>query len=535
MRLPFRLPFPPFPRFTLLLRLRLAQRLALGFGLVLALLAVLLGVALMTMDRMAARTTVIVEVQNQRIALAGEMIRAVDEVSITLRNLVLIPWVDELPSEVTRMKKALSRYDAARRAFIALAGNEATDATVAKHLAALELAERDARPIGEQVAQLALADKKDDATTLVTLELRQVQSAWVAQIDELRAREVARSTQAQAFSQRAYRSAAGGLLGLSLLALLIGGAAAWSISRSVTRPIAQAVAVAERIAGGDLSVPIVSTARDETGQLLAALARMQAALAALVGEVRGTTDHVAGASREMAGGSRDLSQRTELAAARLQHTASTTQQLAGALGASARTAQEAHALASGASQVALRGGEAMRSVMGRMATISTSSRRIADISGVIDAIAFQTHLLALNAAVEAARAGDAGRGFAVVAGEVRELAQRCGQAAQQIKGLTEDSAGEVRAGLQTAEQARATMDHIVAAVERVLAGVGTISTAAQQQSAGLADVSRAVNELDQMTQQNAALVEQTAAAAAALQEQADRLGDRVAVFRTNAP
>ena len=305
----------------------------------------------------------------------------------------------------------------------------------------------------------------------------------------------------------------------------------WFTLRSVCEPLEQAVAVAGRIAQGDLSETLRPEGHDETAALLRSLQRMQESLRSLVGQVRQSADSIQLASQEVAVGNLDLSQRTEQTAGNLQVTASSVMQLHGAVSQSADAARQANQLAASASAVAERGGQVVSQVVSTMDEINTSSKKIADIIGTIDGIAFQTNILALNAAVEAARAGEQGRGFAVVASEVRGLAQRSAAAAREIKALIGASVDRVEAGSKLVTDAGSTMSEIVSSVQRVTRMIGEITHAATEQSSGLGQVNQAVSELDRMTQQNAALVEQSAAAAESLKEQATRLAGLVATFR----
>ncbi|MGC4078045.1 MAG: methyl-accepting chemotaxis protein [Rubrivivax sp.] len=305
-------------------------------------------------------------------------------------------------------------------------------------------------------------------------------------------------------------------------------------SQSITTPIDHARHVAQAIADGDLTRPIHLQGRDEANDLLAALARMQESLQRMVGQMRSSADSIEQASREVAAGNTELSSRTEQTAGSLQQTTSAMEQITGTVRQSADAAREASTLAGTAAEVAQRGGEVVGQVVTTMDEINASSRRIGDIIGTIDGIAFQTNILALNAAVEAARAGEQGRGFAVVAGEVRSLAQRSAEAAREIKALIGNSVEKVDTGARLVADAGSTMNEIVASVHRVNQIIGEISRAAVEQSSGLSQVNGAVSELDGMTQQNAALVEQSAAAAESLKEQAERLGAIVAAFRTAA-
>ena len=303
------------------------------------------------------------------------------------------------------------------------------------------------------------------------------------------------------------------------------------VGRSITRPLSRAVEVTEGVAAGDLSGRIEAGGADETGQLLNALGRMNSDLGAIVGQVRQSADAIAEGSAEIATGSLDLSQRTEEQAGSLEQTAASMEQLTATVRNNADTARRASELAGHAAKVAADGGQAVQQVVRTMSEISASATKIADIIGTIDGIAFQTNILALNAAVEAARAGEQGRGFAVVAGEVRTLAQRSAQAAKEIKALIGDSVAKVEAGTSQVDIAGSTIAGVVSEVGKVNALIAEISTASQEQSRGIVQVGEAVTQLDKMTQQNAALVEESAAAAESLKEQAARLAAVVAQFR----
>jgi methyl-accepting chemotaxis protein len=292
-----------------------------------------------------------------------------------------------------------------------------------------------------------------------------------------------------------------------------------------------ATEAAEALARFDLTHPIPSGGSDDVGRLLTALDGTQRSLQKLIGEVRGAADSIGTASAEIATGNLDLSQRTEQTASNLQNAASSMAELTGTVKQTADAAMTANQLASSAASVAQKGGEAVSQVVATMDQISQSSRKINEIIGTIDGIAFQTNILALNAAVEAARAGEQGRGFAVVAGEVRLLAQRSAEAAKEIKSLISASVERVDSGTEQVQAAGATMTEIVASVQRVTDIIGEISAAAREQSEGIASVNASVVQLDQMTQQNAALVEESAAAAESLREQSGRMAEVISVFR----
>ncbi len=329
-------------------------------------------------------------------------------------------------------------------------------------------------------------------------------------------------------SAKTLSAVAVGTILLLVLGILLG--AAWLI-RSIRTPLVQANELASRIAQGDLSMNIDTSRGDEFGDLMKSLSSMNQSLGRMVQQVRQSTDSIATASAEIATGNNDLAQRTEQTSSNLQSTASSMDQLTGTVQQSANNARQAGSLAANASAVAERGGAVVKQVVFTMEEINASSRKISDIIGVIDGIAFQTNILALNAAVEAARAGEQGRGFAVVASEVRSLAQRSAEAAKEIKNLIGTSVEKVASGTKLVSDAGVTMSDIVQSVRKVVDVIGEITAASSEQSSGISHVNQAIGNLDQMTQQNAALVEQSAAAAESLREQADQLARAVAVFK----
>ncbi len=374
----------------------------------------------------------------------------------------------------------------------------------------------------------------DGARTLVNDKVKPAVAAYGQLQREYVAAQEARAT--------ALREAVGAermrtVWGVSAVMVLIVAALATSnffLVRSIRRPLAELTHAAGRIGHGDLTVELDLTRHDELGQVTRSLAEMRDALRVIVRQVRESTDSIQTASSEVAVGNQDLSQRTEQTASNLQQASSNIQQITQTVRQSADAAAQANQLASSASNVAQRGGEVVAQVVSTMDEINTSSKKIADIIGVIDGIAFQTNILALNAAVEAARAGEQGRGFAVVAGEVRSLAQRSAEAAREIKALIGTSVDRVEAGSRLVQDAGSTMGEIVASVQRVTDIIGEISASSAEQSRGIHEVNGAVSQLDQMTQQNAALVEESAAAAESLREQAARLAGVVQSFRVDA-
>ncbi|MBT9506835.1 methyl-accepting chemotaxis protein [Rhodoferax sp.] len=373
--------------------------------------------------------------------------------------------------------------------------------------------------------------KPDEVLTVINSQYNPAMTAYQkSQRDFVAMQEQSHATSRQYFEKRGKELVNISAIGIFLLIAGILGGAAWLI-RSIRGPLVQANELAANIAKGDLSMRIDTSRGDEFGDLMKSLASMNESLGRMVHQVRQSTDSIATASAEIASGNNDLAQRTEQTSSNLQSTASSMNQLTGTVQQSADNARQASTLAANASAVAEKGGAVVKQVVFTMEEINTSSRKISDIIGVIDGIAFQTNILALNAAVEAARAGEQGRGFAVVASEVRSLAQRSAEAAKEIKGLIGTSVEKVESGTKLVSDAGATMSDIVQSVRKVADVIGEISAASTEQSSGIAHVHQAIGNLDQMTQQNAALVEESAAAAESLREQADQLAQAVAVFK----
>ncbi|MRT20411.1 HAMP domain-containing protein [Comamonas sp. CAH-2] len=379
--------------------------------------------------------------------------------------------------------------------------------------------------------QVGLERRNDgDVVRLVRADLVPAVESFIADLNALvqLQEQMLASTLAQAERERT-TSYALGLAALAVVVVLGLLLAVWLV-RQLTAPLARAVALSHAIAAGNLTQDVHDDRKDELGELLRSLSAMTQKLRSVVGEVRNGVDSVSSAASQIATGNQDLSARTEQTAANLEETAASIEELTATVTQSADTARQANQLASTAVQAAERGGEVVNQVVRSMEQINTSSRKIGDIIGVIDGIAFQTNILALNAAVEAARAGEQGRGFAVVAGEVRSLAQRSAEAAKEIKQLITASVGNVDAGSAQVAQAGESMQEIVASVRRVTDLIGEITASATEQRDGIGQVNQAVSNLDQMTQQNAALVEESSAAATSMNEQAQRLADVVAVF-----
>jgi methyl-accepting chemotaxis protein len=507
--------------------LGIGTRLAIAFATVLCLTLALAGFAVQQLAQVRATAAEVDQRWVPALRLSSAVNTLIVSIKMTTQHHVMTPMADAKAAAAQQLRTLATSLARQRAELQALPADPDARSRMAEFAAAWTAY------LAAQRQILALSDQysTDEALALATGPAQRhfatAEQALTALVD-LNARGV---QQAGRTSEAVFDAARTGIALALLLILGLGSAASVVTTRSITRPIRAAVQVAQTVAAGDLSSRIEPDTRDETGQLLAALREMNSGLVDIVRQVRSSSDSIATGSAEIASGNADLSQRTERQAAQLQHTASSMAQMTSTVHANADTAREANQLASHASSAAARGGEVVGRVVGTMQDISASSRRIADIIGVIDGIAFQTNILALNAAVEAARAGEQGRGFAVVAGEVRGLAQRSALAAREIKGLIGESVEKVETGTRLVDEAGRSMTEIVAQVQRVGDLIARISTASAEQASGIGQVGEAVQQIDQSTQQNAALVEQSAAAADSLRQQAARLTDVVGAFR----
>jgi methyl-accepting chemotaxis protein len=507
--------------------LKIGLRLALAFGVVLALSVLIVAINHLRLSSATEDLNVAGEFDRR----ANLMATWVGKTELNISRAVAIaksagqpdiethfaPQMKETSAEISKIQKELEEV-------IVSDEGKAMLADIAKQ-------RKEYLAVRTEVTDLIKKADHTAAQALLNQRMLPAAGAYLEKMRALEKREAAQAAETFAAARNALANAKVILGAILLVALVAGVVMAWAIMRSVTQPLQQAVHTAEVIASGDLSQVIGSTRRDETGDLLRSLSRMQDALRSMVGQVRASTDSIQTASAEIATGNQDLSQRTEQTASNLQQAASSMEQLTGNVRQSADSARQANQLASSAAEVAAKGGSVVSQVVSTMDEINHSSKKIADIIGVIDGIAFQTNILALNAAVEAARAGEQGRGFAVVAGEVRSLAQRSAEAAREIKTLIGTSVDKVESGSKLVADAGATMNEIVASVQRVTDIIGEITAAASEQSEGIGQVNTAVTQLDQMTQQNAALVEQSAAAAESLKDQAVRLAQVVGTFQ----
>ncbi len=505
----------------------IAARLRLAFGLM-ALMTILMGA--INLYKTSALQTALTEVTEHRMVIQAELGKLNNEIHIQareLRNMVLFQDADAIKTEGQNILVSRKRVNEISARLDQLITSEKGRTGLA------EIVSRRDKYQAEVDAFLALvADgKRDEAVAALIEQIRPAQNALFAAIQEEAKTQDEMTAESVAQAENAVLAIKANIWivgGLSLLASLL--LAAWII-RAITRPIGQAVAVARAVSAGDLTHPIEAGDRSETGQLLQALGEMQAGLARVVSQVRTGSEAVAAASAQIAQGNHDLSSRTEKEASALQETSASMDQLGSTVKQNASNAQQANQLAQNASSVAAQGGQVVSQVVDTMRDISESSKKIADIITVIDGIAFQTNILALNAAVEAARAGEQGRGFAVVASEVRSLAQRSAAAAKEIKQLITESVERVDHGSALVDRAGTTMDDVVSSIERVTTIMTEISAASAEQSQGVSQVGEAVMQMDHSTQQNAAMVEQMAAAAAGLNQQAQSLVQAVAAFK----
>jgi methyl-accepting chemotaxis protein len=509
----------------------IGRRLGVGFGSLVLLLITVATVQALAAREMSRQVEAIVDVNNVKSELAHAMLSSIDELAIRARSVVLLTEASDTDTEVKRLKVSLREYDTARNQLGALMARSETVKEEREVIARIDDAATQTIPLVERAVREGQQGANVEATVTLMSKVRPKEADWRENIGKLVALEGELNRQGFANAKTAQKESALVAAAIVLASAALGGLIGWRITRSIKRPIDNVIRIAERIARGDLMSEVTSSAQDEIGRLMTAIASMQEKLRTMVKEIRQAAEGINSASADVTTGNEDLSRRTESAAAQLQETASSMVQLTNAVRNSGAAASQADAMATKASDVATRGGEVVAQVVGTMKEIDASSKKIAEITGVIDGIAFQTNILALNAAVEAARAGEQGRGFAVVAGEVRALAQRCAGAAKEIKALIGNSVGKVVHGSQLVEDAGKSMEEIVVSVRQVMDVIGNVTSATQEQSSEIGQVGTAVTRLDAMTQQNAALVEQSAAAARSLRDQAGRLANSVAAFR----
>jgi methyl-accepting chemotaxis protein len=513
--------------------MKVGVRLGLGFALVLVLLVMVTVVGILRMAQIQNRLDHVVNVNNVVTRLVVDMRNNVSERVTSLRTLTLMTDPADMEPELNRFKEQTAKYDALQQKLAAKFSEEGS-AEEKSLFNQVKEAESTAMPAIAKASALYLANNAMDATRVMVKEIRPAQKKWLEALDQLGKIEDKQNAQTQIDAEAAFASARNFMLMLLALAVALGIVAATVITRGLLKQLGGEPGYTAKIAGsiaeGDLSIAIDTKSTDR-GSLLVEMKQMRNSLVDIVSQVRRGTHTITTASREIAAGNTDLSSRTELQASSLEKTASAMEELTSTVKQNADNAREANHLAATASDVARKGGDVVSQVVGTMGEINSSASKIADIIGVIDGIAFQTNILALNAAVEAARAGEQGRGFAVVASEVRNLAQRSAAAAKEIKQLIGDSVEKIGRGSKLVGQAGETMDEVVASVKRVTDIMSDIASASAEQSAGIEQVNLSIIEMDGMTQQNAALVEQAAAAFQSLQDQAAELQRVVSIFK----
>lgn len=510
--------------------LKIGIRLGLGFFFVLVLLALVAGLGITRLSVLNAGTNAIVLENYPKVRMAQRILDNSNRLARSLRNTLLTSDAGVIGSElaiIAETRKENNEILAKLDPLITLAkGRELFNAVPAARDSYVVVLDR--------TMKLQAEGKKEEAVALLFGDLKPVLDTYLNSVSALITAENDQMEAGRLRAEETYYDARNLMMMLSMLALALGAFIAWWVARSITRPMHEAVKIARTVAAGDLTSRIEVKTTDETGQLLQALKDMNGSLQNIVTQVRMGTDTIASASSQIATGNLDLSSRTEEEASALEETASAMEELTSTVQQNGDNARQGNQLAVSASEVAIKGGEVVAQVVDTMHSINESSRKIVDIIGVIDGIAFQTNILALNAAVEAARAGEQGRGFAVVASEVRNLAQRSACAAKEIKALIGDSVEKVEAGGKLVNQAGATMTEIVASVKRVTDIMGEITSASHEQEIGIGQINQAIAGMDTVTQQNAALVEEAAAAAASLQDQAVNLTQVVSVFKIDA-
>ena len=506
----------------------IGQRLAIGFGVVIALLVMLAALSYLRIGGLNQEVTSMVKERYPKTVVANGIKADVNEVTRSMLNVLIMSDPDQIKVELANMQtknaSATAALDELTRSTTDPRGQE-----IIKAIATIR-----AKFIPGQAAFIALIheDKKENAMVKFMFSMRPQQAKYFEQLDRFTSYQNDIMVEAGEAAAAVSKHTQALILLLAAGASLISVAVAFFSTRSITGPLGEAVDIARRVADGDLTSVIDVGSSDETGQMMQALKHMNSSLTSIVAEVRAGTESISVASGEIASGNLDLSTRTEQQAASLGQTSGSMRELTGTVQQNADNARQGNQLAAQASEVALRGGSVVSHVIDTMGSITASSKKIVDIIGVIDGIAFQTNILALNAAVEAARAGEQGRGFAVVATEVRNLAHRSASAAKEIKELIAASVANVDTGSRLVNEAGQTMGDIVDSIVRVTDIMGEITSATHEQTIGIEQINMAIAQMDEVTQQNAALVEEAAAASQSMQEQAGELAHVVGFFKT---
>jgi methyl-accepting chemotaxis protein len=507
--------------------IKIGHRLTFAFSLTVMVLALVVSVGTTKLNLISSEINLTVNDRYEKISQLSIIKDEIDQQARSLRNILLMSETDEINTEIALIEATTKKVSAD----IDKLGAVLKLPQAQQMFQSIVEARAKFGPGRDQLISLVKENKKEDAIILLLQEVRPAQRLLLEELDKLIAFQVKLMRSSGADADQTAHSSGMLMISLGVIGALISFIAAWLTTRSIVDPIKSAVIAARTVASGDLTGTIDVNSTDEIGQLSQALKDMNDSLVQIVSDVRVGTETIATASAEIAAGNLDLSSRTEHQASSLEETASSMEELTSTVRQNADNARQANQLALSAAEVASKGGAVVSQVVDTMSSINASSKKIVDIIGVIDGIAFQTNILALNAAVEAARAGEQGRGFAVVATEVRNLAQRSASAAKEIKELIGDSVMKVDAGAKLVDQAGVTMTEIVASVRRVTDIMGEISSASHEQMAGIEQINEAITQMDQVTQQNAALVEQASAAASTMQEQTEHLSNVVDVFK----
>jgi len=509
--------------------LRIGARLALGFGLVLAIVLAVSVVATWLGQKSRDELAAVHKSTGEKLTLASEMKALALEQSAVMRNIGLHSEIKAMQADEDKARSLGKDLDDARDRMAALP----LSAPERDVIESLKKVDHDLDAPFQQALGLSTSFRNDEAARVLMTEVDPIVQKTLGLLNRLIELQRKAADEANAAAIVTGDRLARTVYAVELVALILAVLVAWTITRSIVGPLRDAVSVARRVASGDLTSNIVPEGRDEAAELLSALREMNDGLGRMVSQIRTGADSIAIGAGEVAAGNQQLSSRTEEHASSLEETASTLEEFTTTVKQNAEHAKQASSLAATASTTAQKGGEVVTRVVTTFQEVTDSSKRIGDIIAVIDGISFQTNILALNAAVEAARAGEQGRGFAVVASEVRSLAQRSAESAKEIRGLIESSVGRVQAGAKLVEQAGKTMDELVGSVRKVAEIMTEIAAASHEQSSGIEQINKAITQMDTVVQMNASLVEEATAAATSMASQATGLARAVAQFRVD--